>query len=335
MAKFTRYTGTGAYFPEKILTNHDMEKIVDTNDEWIVSRTGIHQRHISDGETTAEMGAFAAKNALDMAGLKPSDIDGVIFATLTPDTVMPSTACRVQEILGMSGSFAFDLAAACTGFIYSTGVADSMIKNGLAKNILLIGAERMSSILNWEDRTTCVLFGDGAGAAVISASDEPGIRSVNMSADGNYNSMLQLNSFGTNYLAQRKDFKLRPAAAEVMDLESNMLEMRGNEVFKVAVRAMADAAEKAVQDSGLPFEAFDYLIAHQANLRIIDAAAKRCKMDKDKVIINLDRRGNTSAATIPTALDETVRDGRVKKGTNIISAAFGGGLTWGAMAYTF
>lgn len=307
------------------MTNQDFEQFLDTTDEWITSRTGIKERRIAKNMTCGEMAYGAALQALDMAGVKAEELDGIIVASLTPDTTMPSTACNVQRMLNIRGCFAFDLTAACSGFLYAVNLANGLIKSGSAKKILVIGAERLTSAVDWSDRSTCILFGDGAGAAVIGADSEPGIRSIHTYADGNFGNLLTLNALGSTFFAKRKE----------EDTEKNLLQMSGNEVFKIAVRAMADAADTAVQSSGLTYEDIDYLIPHQANLRIIDATAKRLKLPPEKVVINLDKYGNTSAATIPTALDGAVRNGTVQRGMNIACAAFGGGLTWGSMVFTF
>ena len=323
---YTKILGTGSCFPEKVLTNKDLEKMVDTTDEWITTRTGIKERRISVDEPTSVLGMKAAEKAIEMAQIDKDEIGGIIVATFTPDTIMPSAACVIQNLLGIqNNSFAFDMAAACTGFIYALSVADSMIKSGLADKILVIGAERISPIVDWTDRNTCVLFGDGAGAVVLGKSDEPGFRSFHIHADGSANRLLTLDALGNNFMANRKN----------INIEENLLKMKGNEVFKIAVRAMAEATAKAVESSGLKYEEVDFFIPHQANLRIIDAAAKRINLTYDKVIVTLDKFGNTSSATIPTALDIAVRDGRIKRGANIVSAAFGGGLTWGSMLFTF
>lgn len=323
---YTKILGTGSYFPEKILTNKDLEKMVDTTDEWITTRTGIKERRISENEPTSVMAQKASEKAIEMAGIDKNDIGGIIVATFTPDSTMPSCACIVQDLLGIKNNcFAFDMAAACTGYIYALSIADSMIKSGLADNILVIGAERISPIVDWTDRNTCILFGDGAGAVVLAKSDQPGFRSFHLNADGSANTLLTLDCLGTNFFANRK----------FLNIEENLLKMKGNEVFKIAVRAMAEATAKAVESSGLKYEDVDFFIPHQANLRIIDAAAKRINLTYEKVIVTLDKYGNTSSATIPTALDIAVRDGRIKRGANIVSAAFGGGLTWGSTCFTF
>ncbi len=325
MNTYSRVIGTGSYFPPKVFTNFDFEKKLDTSDEWIRTRTGIVERRIAENETNLDMAYEASKNALDMAGITPEEIDGIILATFTPDYSMPSTACCLQSRLGAKKGFAFDMAAACSGFIYAMGVADSMIKNGLAETLLVVGSEKLSATLDWNDRGTCILFGDGAGAVVLRKDKAPGIRSVFMAADGDHGHLLSLHAIGVDFLTKRKE----------VNPDELLIKMKGNEVFKIAVRAMADAAEKAVLESGLKYEDIDYFIPHQANLRIIDAAAKKLKLDKDKVIITLDKYGNTSSATIPTSLDIAVREGKIKKGHNVVSAAFGGGLTWGSMLFTF
>jgi len=323
---YSRIIGTGSYFPEKIMTNKDFEEFLDTNDEWIVTRTGMKERRVAgEGEYTSDMGAEAAKAALDMAGLKASDIDGIILATFSPDTIMPSTACRVQEKIGAGNCFAFDITAACSGFIYGCSVANGLIKSGSAEKLLVIGAENLTAGLDWRDRGTCILFGDGAGAAILSAEREPGIRSIRTYAAGEYGELLKQDNIGSKYL---RDFKEE-------DVNDHMIKMKGNDVFKIAVRAMADAAKEAADAAGFASEDISWVIPHQANIRIIDAAAKRLGVPMDKVVVNIQEYANTSAATIPTALDQYVRDGKIKRGDNIVSAAFGGGLTWGSMALTF
>jgi 3-oxoacyl-[acyl-carrier-protein] synthase-3 len=325
MSIYSRFTGTGSYFPPKIMTNDDIAKFLDTSDEWIVTRTGIKQRHVAEDESCSDMAAEAGKKALEMAGLQANQLDAIIVATLSPDTIMPSTACRVQYKLGAKPCMAFDIAAACSGFLYGVRVADGMIRSGSAKNILVIGAEHLTACVDWRDRSTCILFGDGAGAAVVSADTTPGIRSIFNYADGEYGELLKQDNLGSQYL---KKMINEPAV-------DHMIQMKGNDVFKIAVRAMADAAQEAADAAGFSSDQIDWMIPHQANLRIIDAAAKRLGLDKEKVIINLTNYGNTSAATIPTALDQAVRDGRIQRGHNVVSAAFGGGLTWGSMAFTF
>lgn len=325
MNEYSCISGTGSYFPDHILTNADLEQMVNTSDEWIVSRTGIEERRIAKDESCCDMGAKACEKALEMAGLKAGDIDGIILASFTQDTIMPAGACHIQKLLGIPGTIAFDINAACTGFIYATGVADSMIKTGMAKNLLVVGAEKLSTFVDWKDRNTCILFGDGAGAAVISSSEAPGIRNVNLYADGNHTDILKLPALGSNFFSKR----------DQLDIEKELIFMKGNEVFKVAVKRMSDATAAAVKRSDLSSKDVHWFIPHQANIRIIDAAAKRIGVNSDRVVTTLHKFGNTSSATIPTSLDIAVRDGRIKKGENIVSAAFGGGLTWGSMSFTF
>ncbi|PLX70857.1 MAG: 3-oxoacyl-ACP synthase [Denitrovibrio sp.] len=326
MNTYSRIIGTGSYFPEKIMTNKDFEKFLETNDEWIVTRTGMKERRIAaKGEYTSDMGAEAARRALDMAGVKPTELDGIIVGTFTPDTTMPSTGCRIQDKIGAGHCFAFDLSAACSGFIYGCNIANGLIRSGSAKKILVIGADNLTACVDWRDRGTCILFGDGAGAAVLSADLEPGIRSIHTYAAGEHGELLKQDNLGTKYL---RDLRHEP-------IEDNMIKMKGNDVFKIAVRAMADAAGEAAEAAGFSSEDIDWVIPHQANMRIIEAAAKRLNVSMDKVVINIQQYANTSAATIPTALDQYVREGKIKKGDNIVSAAFGGGLTWGSMSFTF
>jgi len=326
MSIYSRIIGTGSYFPEKIMTNKDFESFLDTNDEWIKSRTGMSERRIAEGDIyTSDMGAEAAKAALDMAGVKASELDGIIVGTFTPDTTMPSTGCRIQHKIGAGNCFAFDLSAACSGFLYGCNIANGLIKSGSAKKLLVIGAENLTACLDWNDRGTCILFGDGAGAAILSADSEPGIRSIHTYAAGEYGELLKQDNIGTKYL---RDLSGEP-------IENNMIKMKGNDVFKIAVRAMSDAAKEAADAAGFGPEDIDWVIPHQANMRIIEAAAKRLNVSMDKVVINIQQYANTSAATIPTALDQYVREGKIKKGDNIVSAAFGGGLTWGSMSFTF
>lgn len=324
MNYYSCITGTGSFFPDKILTNADLEKLVDTDDKWIVTRTGIKERRIAENETCCEMAKKASEQALKSAGISADNIDGIIMASFTPDTVMPSGACRLQHMLGAKKGFAFDISAACTGFIYAVGVADSLIKSRMADNILVVGAEKLSAFVDWKDRNTCILFGDGAGAAVLSKSDIPGVRTVNMYADGKHADLLKLPVLGSNFFSQRYS----------LDLESELIKMKGNEVFKIAVTAMAEATATAVKKSGFSAKDVDWFIPHQANIRIIEAAAKRIGLSSERVIVTLNKFGNTSAATIPTSLDLAIKDGRIKKGDNIVSAAFGGGLTWGSMSFT-
>jgi len=309
---YSKIVGTGSYLPKKVLTNKELETMVDTTEEWILERTGIQKRHlVSEGESTASMAKNAARNALDAAGINPTDIDLIVCATTTPDKYFPSTACLVQEALDVGDCPAFDVAAACTGFIYAIDVADLYIKAGRAKNALVIGAESMSKIVDWSDRTTCVLFGDGAGAAVLSASEEPGIISSKLHADGRYKDLLAVS---TSLTAG----------------EGAYIRMQGHEVFKIAVNTLGRIVDEILGMNGLEKKSIDWLVPHQANLRIINATAKKLGLPLERVILTVQEHGNTSAASIPLALDVGVRDGRIKKGDTVLLEAFGGGFTWGA-----
>jgi len=312
--------GIGTYVPEKIVTNKDLEKIVDTDDEWIVDRTGIKERRIAEeGVATSDLATRAAQNALANAGVSADEIDLIIVATATPDMFFPSVACLVQDNLKASKAAAFDLAAGCSGFVYGLVVGTQFIKAGLYKKILVIGAETLSRILDWTDRNTCVLFGDGAGAAVLGET-EPGcgILGTHLGADGSGGDLLKLPAGGSR----------NPASAETVSNKQHFVHMNGNEVFKFATKIMGEAAVKALDNAGLTAADVDILIPHQANIRIIQSAAKRLKMPADKVIINVDRYGNTSAASIPIALEEAVKANKVKKGDVIVLVGFGAGLTW-------
>ena len=314
--------GTGSYLPENIITNSDLEKIVDTSDEWIVSRTGIKERRIADrGMATSDLATFAAQKAISDAQISPEDIDLIIVATVSPDMNFPSTACLVQANIGAVNAAAFDLEAACSGFLYGLVIADQFITNGLYKNVLVIGAECLSRFTNWKDRNTCVLFGDGAGAAIVGRVEEGyGILFEKLGADGKGGDLLKLEAGGSR----------KPASLDTVEKELHYIHMEGSEVFKFAVRVMASAAEQAVKLAGMENTDIDYLIPHQANLRIIEAARKRIDLSRDKVYINLDRYGNMSSASIPVALDEATHSGVIKKGNNILLVGFGGGLTWGS-----
>jgi 3-oxoacyl-[acyl-carrier-protein] synthase-3 len=316
----SRIIGTGSYLPEHIMTNAALEKLVDTSDEWIRSRTGIRERRIAaEDETTSDMAAEAAKQAVAHAGIVPSDIDLIILGTATPDMPFPSTACIVQHRLGITGVAAFDVSAACSGFLYAMGTADQFIRAGSSKTALVIGAEKCSKIIDWQDRATCVLFGDGAGAAVLRGEEgEAGILSTHLHADGTYADML---------MVARKGSK-NPITSELMRNEADYLVMRGNELFKVAVKTLEEAALQAVEANNLACDDVDLLIPHQANIRIISATAKRLSLPMEKVLVNLDRYGNTSAASIPIALHEAVEQERIKSGDHVLFEAFGGGLTW-------
>ncbi|SCY84975.1 beta-ketoacyl-ACP synthase III [Alkaliphilus peptidifermentans] len=313
-------TGTGSALPEKELSNFDLEKMVDTTDEWIRTRTGISCRRVTDENTaTSDLATEAAIKALKDANLKAEDIDLIIVATVTPDLSFPSTACIVQKNLGAIKAAAFDIEAACSGFLYALTIGEQFIKNGFYKNALIIGAETLSKILNWEDRNTCVLFGDGAGAAVIERTEEGyGILSSYLGADGTGGMALTHPAGGTRL----------PVSLDTFEKKLHYIEMDGSEVFKFAVRVMGKAALEALERSNISLDEIDHMIPHQANIRIIEAAAKRLKLPMDRVVVNLDRYGNMSAASVPVALDETLKNGKIKKGDIIVLVAFGGGLTW-------
>lgn len=312
--------GIGSFVPEKILTNKDLEKIVDTNDEWISERTGIKVRHIvAEGENTSDIAAKAAERALKDAGLTADDIDLIVVATATPDMLFPATACLVQNKLKAGKAAAYDLAAGCSGFMYAIVTASQFIKTGLYKHVLVIGAESLSRILDWTDRNTCVLFGDGAGAVVLGEVPEGyGILGSNLGADGSGGDLLCLPAGGTS----------RPATEATVRERLHFVHMAGNEVFKFAVKVMGEAALNALEHAKIDTSEVDWLIPHQANIRIIQSAAKRLKMPMEKVIVNVDRYGNTSSASIPIALEEAIHDGRIKSGQVITMVGFGAGLTW-------
>ncbi len=317
---YSRIVGTGSYLPEKVLTNHDLEKMVETNDQWIQERTGIKKRHIvADNETTTDLAFNAAERAIEAAGISNDDIDLIIVATTTPTRIFPSTAALVQQKLNISGCPAFDVQAVCTGFIYALTVADKFIKSGSVKNALIIGAESLSRIVDWTDRNTCVLFGDGAGAVVIHASEETGILSTHIHSDGNYNELLSVPT--------------GPGSVE-SDL-SPYIEMKGNDVFKIAVRTLSSIVDETLAANNLNKHDVDWLIPHQANIRIIQATAKKLSMSMDHVVVTVDEHGNTSAASIPLALDTAVRDGRIQRGEMLLLEAFGGGFTWGSTLLKF
>jgi 3-oxoacyl-[acyl-carrier-protein] synthase-3 len=316
---YSRIIGTGGYLPEKVLSNADLEKMVDTSDEWIVTRTGIRERRIADeGQTTTDLALEAAKRAMDAAGVTKDEIDLIVFATTTPDRVFPSNACLLQDRLDIHGCAAFDVQAVCTGFVYALGIADKFIKTDTAKCALVIGAETLSRIVDWSDRSTCVLFGDGAGAVVVKASDTPGIISSHLHADGQYKELLHVPSG----ISQGYDKVKRGEA---------FMQMQGNEVFKVAVNTLGRIVDETLDASGLKKSDVDWLVPHQANIRIINATAKKLGMPLANVVVTVDRHGNTSAASIPLAFDEAVRDGRIASGNTVLMEAFGGGFTWGSV----
>jgi len=320
---YSRIIGTGSYLPEKVLSNADLEKMVDTSDEWIFTRTGIRERRVAvEGQTTADLALEAAKNALDAAGVTKDEIDLIIVATTTPDRIFPSTACLLQDRLDIHGCAAFDVQAVCTGFVYALGVADKFIKTGSAKCALVVGAETLSRIVDWTDRSTCVLFGDGAGAVVVRASDTPGIISSHLHADGKYKELLHVPSG----VSQGYD-KVQAGEA--------FMQMQGNEVFKMAVNTLGRIVDETLDASGMQKSDVDWLVPHQANIRIINATAKKLGMSLDNVVVTVDRHGNTSAASIPLAFDEAVRDGRINPGDTVLMEAFGGGFTWGSVLLNY
>lgn len=312
--------GMGYYVPEKVMTNFDLEKMVETSDEWIVERTGIKERRIAaDGVPTTDIALPAAEAALKNAGVCAEEIDLIIFATLTPDMVIPSAACVLQNKLGAVNAAAFDLSAACSGFVYGLTVAAQFIKTGVYKKVLVVAAETLSKLVDWEDRNTCVLFGDGAGAAVVGEVESGyGILSVDLGADG----------AGGEHLSVPASGSLHPATADTLAERLHYIHMNGSEVFKFAVKAMGGSALRSLKKSGMEPQDIDLVVPHQANIRIILSAAKRLKLPMDKMMVNVDKYGNTSAASIPIALAEALAAGRIKKGDNVILVGFGAGLTW-------
>lgn len=302
---------TGSYVPDRVLKNTDLEKMVETSDEWITTRTGIKERRISEGETTSDMATEAVLRALNGKS-SPEDVELIVVATATPDAFFPSTACKVQSKIENKGAVAFDISAACSGFIYALYVADSIMRSKNVRRAVVVGVERFSKIVNWKDRTTCILFGDGAGAVLLENSDDEGVLGFDIGADGSYGELLAVPSVGSN---EEYPFYVR---------------MKGNEVFKIAVRTMVDSIGRVLEKTGLKANDISLLIPHQANIRIINAVAERVGIPKEKVFVNLDRYGNTSAASIPIALDEAVREGKVKRGDLVLMTAFGGGFTWGS-----
>ncbi|HEY0268761.1 MAG TPA: beta-ketoacyl-ACP synthase III [Methyloradius sp.] len=311
---FARITGTGSYLPERILTNKELEAMVDTSDEWIVTRTGIKERHIAaDGEFTSDLALEASRKAIASAGIGAHEIDLIIVATTTPDRIFPSTACLLQDKLGIANCPAFDIQAVCSGFIYALATANSFIKTGTAKCALVVGAETMSRITDWTDRTNCILWGDGAGAVILRADAETGILSTHLHADGSYSGMLTVPSG----ISQQEG--------------SKTIYMEGNPVFKVAVNTLDAIVDETLAANNLEKSDIDWLVPHQANIRILSSTAKKLGMSMDKVVVTVDVHGNTSAASVPLALDVAVRDGRIKRGETILMEAFGGGFTWGSV----
>lgn len=316
-----RIIGTGSKAPEKVLSNVDLEKMVETSDEWITSRTGIKERRIAEKDVaSSDMGYEASLKAIEAAGISPEELDAIIVGTVTPDYLMPSTGCLLQSRLGAKNAYGFDLTAGCSGFLYAIHVANSLIKSGPAKKILVVGTETLSRIIDYEDRSTCILFGDGAGAVVLSSSDEPGIMSSCLNADGDNWELLYIPGGGSRIPASEGSLKNR----------DHFMKMKGNDVFKIAVKSMESATLKAIEEANIKPEDIDLLIPHQANYRILEAVRRRLDLPEDRLFSNLDRYGNTSSASVPIALDEAVRSGKAKKGDIILFTVFGGGFTWGS-----
>ncbi|WP_292967969.1 beta-ketoacyl-ACP synthase III [Nitrosomonas sp.] len=316
MTMYSRIIGTGSYLPEKVLTNRDLESMVDTSDEWIRTRTGIEQRHIAaENQMASDLALEASRKAIEAAGIQTKDIDLVIVATTTPDMIFPSTACILQHKLGLSSGPAFDVQAVCSGFIYALATADMFVSSGKSRNALVVGAEVYSRIIDWNDRSTCVLFGDGAGAVVLTQDQKPGILSSHLHADGSYNQVLSA-----------------PASIHSGKIQGTpFITMEGSTVFKFAVKVLEEAALEALQANQLQPSDIDWLIPHQANIRIITSTAKRLGIPEEKVVATVSQHGNTSAASVPLALDQAVRDGRIQPGQHIILEGVGGGFTWGSV----
>ena len=310
MKKFARIIGTGSYLPSKVVTNVDLEKTLDTSDEWIKARTGIKERRIVTNESTCDLALEASKKALEMSEISPSEIDLIILATTTPDKIFPATATMLQDRLGATCP-AFDLQAVCAGFVFALTTAQQYIENGTAKNILVVGSEIMSKIVDWNDRSTAIIFGDGAGAVVVSSDNTTGIKHSKLYSDGSYMSSLHVNNDRIN--------------------ELGTIEMAGNEVYKIAVKRLSELAEETLNDCNMTSDDVTWMVPHQANIRIISAVAKRINLPMSKVILTLDKHGNTSAASIPLALDVAVRDGRIKKGDSLLFEGIGGGFSWGSV----
>jgi len=317
---YARISGTGSYLPAYILTNAALEQRVDTSDEWIVSRTGIRERHIvAENQTTSDLATAAGRAALKAAGIEANQIDLILVATTTPDFIFPSTACLVQQKLGITNACpAFDIQAVCSGFVYALTTADQFIRSGSCKNVLVIGAETLSRITDWSDRSNCILWGDGAGAVVLQASDEPGIITTHLHADGQHENLLKV-----------------PAGPSARYANKATIQMEGNAVFKVAVNTLDAIVDETLNANGMQKNQIDWLVPHQANIRIIQATAKKLGMSMDRVVVTVDTHGNTSAASIPLALDTAVRDGRIQRGEIVLMEAFGGGFTWGSVLVKF
>ncbi len=317
---YSRIAGTGSYLPEKVVTNDDLAKVVDTSDEWIHSRTGIRERRVAaEGQTTSDLGYQAALKAIEAAGISAGEIDLIVVGTTTPDFIFPSTACLIQQRLGVAGCAAFDVNAACSGYVFALSVADKFVRTGTSKTVLVVGVETLTRMVDWTDRTTCVLFGDGAGAVVLKADAETGILSTHLHADGSKKELLW------NPVGVSEGFKPGELNAGVRVL------MTGNDVFKHAVKALDAVVEETLEANGLDRHDIDWLIPHQANLRIIEATARRLDMPMERVIVTVDRHGNTSSGSVPLALDAAVRSGKVQRGQLLLLEAFGGGFTWGSV----
>ncbi|MBS1211779.1 MAG: 3-oxoacyl-ACP synthase [Proteobacteria bacterium] len=314
MRKYSRIAGTGGYLPETVRTNDDIARMVDTSDEWIMERTGIRSRRIAgEDETASSMAETASRQAIEAAGIDPESIDLIIVATSSPDRVFPSTACLLQQRLGIRHCAAFDIQAACSGFIFALSVADQYVRTGFARSALVVGSEINSRVIDWSDRATCILFGDGAGAVVLEASDEAGILSTHLSSDGQYQDLLYL-----------------PNPAQEGDEGERFIKMQGNEVFKIAVNTLGRIVDETLAANDLKKSDIDWLVPHQANIRIIAATAKKLKMSMDQVVVTIEDQGNTSSASVPLALNEAVRDGRIRRGQVVLVEAFGGGFAWGS-----
>ena len=318
-----RIAGTGRYVPEKVLTNTDLEKIVETSDEWIIKRTGIRERRIAaEDQSTSDLALEAARVALDRAGLAAEDLDAIILATLTPDTYCPAGACYVQNLLGATNACAFDLSAACTGFVYGITVGSSLVRTGVHKNVLVLGAETLSRFIDYTDRNTCILFGDGAGAAVLSRAEEGGDSRL-------LDHYLRSDGGGTDLIIMPGGGARRPASHDTVDGKLHFLSMQGNDVFKFATKSMQTLIETAIERNGLSVDDLDLVVPHQVNSRIIDTVLRKVDIPEEKIYLNLQRYGNTSAASVPMALHEAVEEGRVQPGNLVLLVAFGAGLTWG------
>jgi len=316
---YSKITGTGSYLPEQILTNADLEEMVDTSDDWIRSRTGIEKRHVArNDETTCDLAEKASRAAMEAAEKNKDDVDLIIVATTTPDLIFPSTACLLQQRLGIRGCPAFDIQAVCTGFVYALHVADLFIKTGNSKCALIVGSETMTRIVDWKDRNTCVLFGDGAGAVILEESKRPGILSTHIHADGAHQELLSVPAgISSDYNLVKSD--------------KAFIKMQGNEVFKVAVNTLGSIVDETLRSNSMSSSEIDWLVPHQANTRIISAMAKKLDMPMDRVVVTVDKHGNTSAASIPLALDVAIQDGRIKENDTLLLPAFGGGFTWGSV----